>query len=160
MLCITKPLHYGEVLPGWFLMKATKNAYSNLDPDGPPWKADQWALCRYDLPEYVWTVNPIKDPCFGLTDEEITRLDISTKKFNDFEDSLFAFEKEIYANRSDPLIGYRLVDAAIQAGYNQKIHGFRFLDWLFHYLAVWIESHEGIPEDDFNKLETNSVVKS
>ena len=40
--CITKPLHYGEVLPGWFLMKANKDA--NPDSKEPSWKAGQWGL--------------------------------------------------------------------------------------------------------------------
>ena len=99
----------------------------------------------FDSPDFVWTIQPIIDPWFELTDEEI-----DTNELGKFEHYLCKFEENM---KSDPFSGFKLVQSAKSAGYDEDKHGPRFLAWLFHYLAVYLATHKGISEDDFMKQE-------
>ena len=144
--CVTKPLHYGEILPGWFLCKATQSDTVGNPPDYLKWEKDSWALCRFSDPEFVWLITPIRDPWFDLTDEVIDEKKY-TNQCDEFDNKLLEFEKCVH---SDPIIGYMLVESAKKCGYSIEKYGTRFTNWLFHHLAVWIETHEPKPENEFH----------
>lgn len=118
-------------LPGFFLCRATK--------DGHWMKAGEWGLGIVNDPEFSWAATPMKDPSYGMTDEE---MDVPwTPEFeaewDEFYDRLEVFRKEM---SMAPFIGFKLVQAAITLGFNPETSG-RFELWLFHYLATWLETH-------------------
>lgn len=144
-----------SVLPGWYLTKATK--------DGNFVKKDDWCLVQCNNPDYWWQITPIEDPDFGLTDEEMYKLDKHT-----YEDRYGAFDKAV-ENLEEALNGTTanmqsidkdsrhclprfesaglLWEAARKVGYDPEVHGYRFAFWLCHHIATFlktakIEKHE------------------
>lgn len=149
--CLTKAVTYGnlekgkhDVMPGYALMRATKSDY---DVD-PTWKEGQYGLVQMNDPDVIWTCTPVKDPGFGLSDEEIDALPESS--FKTFEDNC---EEMDIAFSLSPLDGYTMVSAAMKAGYDPNKNG-RFIVWLQHHLAVWMEQNQPLtPEEELALLE-------
>lgn len=139
--CLSKPLNYGEALPGMFLMRATE--------DGHFWKKDQWAIIRCNNPDFWWTPTPLADPDDGLSDEDID-------KRNDLEPAREAFfeaacniEAALLASadeRSGIEVIFVLYEAAKGEGYNREEHG-RFAFWLSNYLARYLKDAK--PTSDY-----------
>jgi len=48
--CLVNPLEFGEVFPGFWLMRARR--------DGDSWKKGQWGLVECNDPTYVWYSTP------------------------------------------------------------------------------------------------------
>lgn len=139
--CLVNPLMFGEVLPGWYLMRARRK--SSMMEVG------DWGLVRCNDPDFVWSTSPIPDPTFGLTDDQINSLpDGITKEFNLRCDK---FEEELYV---PAYIGYLLVEAGRKVGYNQEEHG-AFAYWLFHYLGhhIMITEPDLSEQDPFPDLD-------
>jgi hypothetical protein len=103
--CVAEAVQHGEVLPGWVLIRASR--------DGNLMKAGQWGLVSGNDPDYVWSATPrpeppCQDPQWSAWSEEARH----------FEEAL----------RADPPTGYLLYAAARQAGF---IPEGRFAFWLF-----------------------------
>jgi hypothetical protein len=119
---------YGEVLPCWWLVQATK--------DGHEMKAGDYGLVVCNDPDYIWSGTPRKDPSFGMTDEEFDNMsDDVGREWDDFMDYVDELRKHF---NSDPMTGYSLVTAAKEAGWDRETHGF-LLVWLSHRMAEVIE---------------------
>lgn len=137
-LCCAETEHWEDrPLPEFYLCRATK--------DGHWMKAGEWGLGVINDPEFSWVSTPVKDPSFGMTDEEIDRP--WSKEFelewDKFQDGLEEFRREMVMS---PDMGYKLVRAAMKVGFNPEADG-RLDYWLFHYLAVWLETHHSLPPD-------------
>src|SRR5581483_2364777 len=136
--CMAETKTYGEVLPRWWLVQATKN--------GHEMKAGDFGLVVCNDPDYIWPENlaPRKDPSFGMTDEEFDNMtDETGVAWDEFNDYVEQFSK--YLN-SDPLTGWMLVNAAKEAGWSRETHGF-LTGWLFHRMAVVIERNPTADEE-------------
>jgi hypothetical protein len=127
--CLVDPVAWHDVIPGYSLMKATK--------PHPDWQ--KWGLVHINDPSFVWEVDPVKDPNF-----ELDPLDVETYErevVNDFDywDAVDIFEQSI---KCSPMSGYHLVKACMDAGYVPEADGDRVTAWLFHRLAVAVETKQ------------------
>jgi len=120
--CLVNPLYFGEVLPGWYLIRARR--------DGDIMKVGDWGMIQCNDPTFVWETTP------KMTAEQNEKLYILPE---DFENSL-------YLNAYN---GYELVKAAIEVGYNRDEDGY-FPQWLYYKLSEFIRNTEPrIEEDSF-----------
>jgi hypothetical protein len=120
--CLVNPLFYGEVLPGWFLIRARRESSSM--------KVGDWGLLRCNDPDFIWSSHPVLDLS---SDDEEENLSIPEDDFTS-------------AFRCDPNTGYALVKAAEQSGYHPEEGG--LLYWLWEYLAKFIENTNPSTEED------------
>lgn len=127
------PLSYGEILPGYELLRATR-----AGRDVP---AGALFLSTGHGPNVVITTTPLPDP--GCDDEGEDR---------DLPDDEWVYELQVAlgehlrtaealeeALHMDPMAGHRLIEAAKKAGYDPDRHGYRFASWLAHRIAVRLE---------------------
>jgi hypothetical protein len=115
--CLVNPLYFGEVFPGWFLIRARR--------DGDLMKVGDWGLLECNDPSIIWSVTPIIKEPDSLTIAE-------------FDARFTVFCDELYV---PPLIGYRLVKSVVDAGIFQMGNG-NFNISLFEHLAKWINNHD------------------
>lgn len=118
--CLVNPLYFGEVLPGWYLIRARR--------DGNDMKVGEWGMVQCNDPTFTWMTTP------KVTKEE-------------YEDMLYLpedFDEALYMN---PINGHNLITSAIEAGYSRKEHG-HFSFWLFWYLSEFIRNNEPTTEED------------
>ena len=114
-----------DFLPGWSLQRARKDSGATTG-FGKEWKTRQLALVRCNDPDFIFTVEPIKDPYFydddpeGVFDGEM--LDVSLDICEDL--------------RGDPEPCYHLYRAALEAGYNEEVP---FSSWLMQRMAEAVE---------------------
>jgi len=138
--CIVNPLYFGEVLPGWYLIRARREAPNEMD-------VGDWGLLRCNDPDVVFKTTPMKDP--DPSDEDGTK-DPESSTISDpnllkeFYNRVDKFSDEFYCS---PYIGYLLVEAGIRVGYNHENDG-SFIDWLFSYLGEYIDKTEPTVEED------------
>lgn len=132
--CNTDAMNYGELMPGWFLMKAQK--------DGVRWKAGEWALIRASDPVATWTSTPTPNPAFGL-DEAAEDALYEQHKGTPIGDRIV--EVQLPADFASafssfhPNLGYRLVAGAMERGYDRATCG--SVDWwLYDYIGEWLET--------------------
>jgi len=141
--CTAQTKTYGEVLPHWWLVQATK--------DGNEMKAGDFGLVQCNDPDYIWPENlaPRKDPAFGFTDEQFDNMTEETgQEWDDFQEYVEKLGKHF---NSDPMTGYYLVESAKTAGW--KPEEYRFLmGWLSHRMAVAIERNPTADESISNRL--------
>lgn len=119
--CVTEATDHGEVLPGWILIRATR--------DGNIMQADQWGLVSGNDPDYFWSVTPRPEP-----HEQSAEWSAWSREALEFEKALMA----------DPATGYLLHSAAGQAGYVPE-GGSRFGFWLFRRLGDHLAKREPPP---------------
>lgn len=127
-----------EVLPGYALVRATK--------DGWMLKKDDWGLIRVNDPDYWWSVTPVEDPYFGMTDEQIDASEADDEPFNRAASHLDMAlagrtpgelqETSAYPRFEDAI---RLYEAAKKVGYSYEKDG-QFAGWLCHRLAVFLKT--------------------
>lgn len=119
--CLVNPLYFGEVLPGYILIRARrKSEYIEVG---------DWGLVEANDPTYVWKSIPYKK----------TAKDRIFCAPSDFSDCFYG----------SPQQGFKLITAARQAGYSEGLEYFvNFESWFFDYLARWIETHEAELYDD------------
>ena len=151
MQCVTRSVLYGEIFPDWYLVRATQG-----DLMGPNktsvWNKGEFGLVQVNDPDYIFGTIPMKDPFYDWTDEQINSASPEFCALSDcFMDSAIELEESLQSN---PETGWRLINAAIQVGYNPKEDG-RFSFWFLHYLACFIES---IGEDCIN-LQLEAYAK-
>lgn len=116
MQCLTEAKMYGEVIPGWYLVKATKTS-----PWGH-WPAGYWGLVRMNDPDFVWEPDPLEEDPEAPVDEN--GLSEFYRRHNDFEEAL----------HSHPNVGYTLIKDAMKVGYNPEEEGYVTF-WLFERMA-------------------------
>ena len=131
--CVAKTVMYvghnsQEVLPGYFLVKATENGnYMNRG---------DWGLVRCNDPDYIWSINPVRDPADGLTDEQIDTL--TDGVFEGYDRAVKNLEESLNKGCFDKAVW--LGTSMKQAGYRPKKHGYRGACWLCNYLAKFLET--------------------
>lgn len=141
--CVGACITFGEIVPGWFLIQARRDAFSI--------KKDQYGLVECNDPDFVWNVKPLEDPLKNLTDDQIDELDEKDpiwkewKKFVQVEQSIGKILK------SNIETGYSLYKACLEGGYNPDKHGHNVSCWLTDQMAVLlnsgkvIETNDGVP---------------
>lgn len=123
--CTADTIFFGSPLPGWFLVRATR--------DGWFMKKDDWGLVRSNDPDFYWQATPLPDPYKGFTDEEVNASKILDKDF------LKAYEEFWPKLEGSALAGYKLVRACEQMGYEEKVHG-SVEWWLFDFLGRYLQN--------------------
>ena len=128
--CLVNPFYYGEIAPGWFLIRARRN---ENDKDGM--KIGDWGLVECNGPSIVFKTTP-----FVYADER--KLDIAIEKFSD----------ELY---TDVRTGYRLYEALNKVKipisakrFMVKHNCFNFEEKFYMYLADYIEKSNPVLEQD------------
>lgn len=133
--CLVDPYYFGEIAPGWKLIRARKNDHKDHEM-----KAGDWGLLRSNDPDFIWSVYPLHIAQFDTaTDEEFF---IYSKALEEFENSLKNSSLNTFVN---------LVNAC---KYNEKEH---FVEWLFNHLAQYIETAKPIFEED-SLFPSNPVI--
>lgn len=132
--CLAEALHYGEVLPDWYLERATK--------DGVYFKAGWWGLVWMNEPSFVFTVTPEVTPreCENEDDPDYEALNDALSDWLDkFESSVVCLREQMHD--SLPFLDYyRLVQAGINKGYDPENHG-SFQLWLVNHVAQYIAAN-------------------
>ena len=142
--CDTDPINYGELLPGWALMKATKTSTFN------EWKQDEYGLVRCNDPDFIFTCQPMENPYSGLSDEEV---DLKLKEDEAISGSYFEFldkasdlEASLKGNIQQSV---ELWEAATKAGFNGEMC---IDEWLLDKMARLIAANpDGIQEEPTNE---------
>lgn len=129
--CTAATKTYGEVVPHWSLIQATR--------DGNYMKENDFGLVNCNDPSFIWSgdVVPLKDPTFEFTDEQF---DATMSAEDDALFDKFIANAEILeaSFKSDPESGYSLIINCMKAGYDRKKHN-RFMLWLLHRIAIVME---------------------
>lgn len=153
--CLAKTMLWNnQVLPGFYLVMARQ--------DGSYMKKDWYGLVTCNDPEFVFSVEPQKDPLFGFSDDEINNISEELQKADDeWVDKLedFALQMTIHPRHYEtgkdydgspwisPYVGidvmtsYKLYQACLQAGWKPQKHGENLYAWLFHHIACHIENN-------------------
>lgn len=74
--CIARTNSWGEVLPGFALIRATA--------DGSIMERGDWGLVQMNDPSFYWPSTPRPDPFYNFTDEQINALTPEQEKEMDF----------------------------------------------------------------------------
>jgi hypothetical protein len=137
--CLGKCDNYGEIFPGWWLVRATVDSSIRLE-------ADDWGLVQCNDPTFIFEQTPIKNPCYGLLDNELDDPDLDEphKNFLKVAHSIAADMHESLDYSRDfptlPLSAYgKLYVSCVEAGYKRKEHG-SLLYWLCHYIATYLDN--------------------
>lgn len=123
--CSVASVSFGEILPGWYLQRATRD--DELGDD--TWPKDWWALVEVNDPTFVFETTPELDPTHSVaysdfTEEQNKSLELWCRKARKFQNELIGPPKD----------GHRLIEAAKQAGWDRKKDP-NFAEWLFHRMA-------------------------
>ena len=144
--CSAATKTYGEVLPHWWLVQATKQG--NMMREG------DFGLVWADDPDFCWPKDmpPRKDPSFGMTDEEFDNMtDEDGREWDEFQD----YVDNLWPHfRCDPGTGHCLMEAITDAGYDRAKHGYNYLAWLVHRMAVVMERN---PDADEKASEAYAI---
>lgn len=141
--CLTESEMFGkkgdwEVLPGWFLVRATKDYMDD-------WKAGEYGLVIMNDPECVWSGQIYKEPHADKKDEELTKEE---------REEWYLWHKEVF-NLLEALNticldkSIRLVESMKAVGLDilEKPNGILMAEWLMNHFAEWIETHPAVPEE-------------
>lgn len=130
MQCVAKSKNYGAVVPGLFLVRATKTVDNEIFDSGHHhWTKGQWGLVQSNDPDIFWDDEPQIEPHTDLTEEEINALSVMSnltwakwhKKVQRFSNSW---------TRLDPTTTWQIVDKCRKAGWDLRKHGL-IESWLF-----------------------------
>jgi hypothetical protein len=126
--CNADAVSFGEPIPGWFLMRARR--------DGIEWKQGDWGLVQSNDPSVTWTTTPTPSGLFGIEDEAEQEAWFEANRDTPayarvWQDVPTDFQE---AFRVTPDLGYDLVTAAKEKGYDPETSGF-FVDWFFDLLG-------------------------
>lgn len=109
--CLINPICFGEVLPGFWLSKARRQSIHT--------KVGQWVLIETNDPVFTFDFN------FHAA--------VDSVEFEDAADDLW---QQLECHPHD---GWRLVNAAIQKGYDPET---RFTDWFAKHIRQWLVNEE------------------
>ena len=133
--CCAKTESYGEVFPGWVLVRATVN--------GMEMRAGQWGLVQFDDPLFIWTETPtILIDRTQLFKEDTPEYDEAVNEWLAWTDKATAFGRFFHISAD---LGWHLVESAREKGYSIDLGPFN--EWFFNYLGEWIRDHEPIPPE-------------
>jgi len=128
--CICEAIHLGEVLPGWYLVQATKDGAKG------EMKAGMYGLVQCNDPDFRFKTKPYPDPLRdldpALLDKDDPRWDTGMTWCNKAD----KFGREL---QGEPRACWRLVQAAIACGYDPDTSGY-FDGWLFHRMGKMIQA--------------------
>ena len=105
--CLINPIEFGEVLPEFYLAKARRQSIHT--------KVGQWVLIETNDPTFTFDFN------FHVA--------VDSDEFGDEVDALWRQLKGY------PHDGWRLVNAAIQKGYDPKTN---FVEWFATHIREWL----------------------
>lgn len=154
--CLVAPYYFGEVLPGWILIRARKDDYKD---DPTEMAAGDWGLLRCNDPEIIWNVMPMlapQSPKYGLpagtvdAQAELQRLEDGEDKY--FED-VKQFEDAIKKNSIDTI--YNVMAKGVAAGFNSAENN--FAEWLFNRIADHISVTEPTIDKDPELSSSNPI---
>lgn len=131
--CSAATVTYGEFLPDWRLVRATKDYLDKI-------KSGDWGLVVSDDPDFWFPSElvPKKDPSFGMTEDQFDNMtDQQGKAWDEFCDVAHSIEKHLTGSVHS---GYYLMKMAYKIGYDRKKDGLFHL-WLTHKLAELIEKN-------------------
>ena len=131
--CCADAVDYGEVVSGWFLVRARK--------EGQIMQTGQWGLVFCNGPSVVWTTTPIPNPFEGKTDAEIDALPDDEGWIEKAADFQVTGSPDMCLTAC-----WDLVEACRQSGYNPEEHGDAEW-WLFHRMGVMLQSGELKPQE-------------
>jgi hypothetical protein len=138
--CLSQCDDYGEVLPGWFLVRATKDS-------GITMEAGDWGLVDCNSPSFIFEHTPIKNPIVGLTIEESeeSKLDEPYYRFISVSDSI-GIDMFESIDTSTPNLPFsvcnKLYKSCIEAGWNEDKEP--MLYWLCHHIATYLEGNPNV----------------
>lgn len=151
--CLAETESWGEPIPGWFLVRATR--------PGDEMKLGDWGLVWCNDPSYTWSINPRPDidtdfenrlKASGMAETDIDSE--MEKRLNDgaYRDKWTAWmaDADIFAealSKCEPVTSYRLVNGCIGAGYDIENGGY-LVYWLFQHLGMWIQHYKPLPHLD------------
>ena len=140
--CLAETEDYGEVLPGYRLVRATCN--------GQLMKANDWGLVYCYDPDFIFTTTPIDTPLRGMSDEEMLALKEDDERWeadNCFIDVAQAVSKEMLQSLERTLANEiyldvygQLWDAMKKAGYRTSEDGIGIY-WLVAHIAQFIATN-------------------
>lgn len=145
--CCTEAESFSEVIPGWALMRATKDAFPGASD--PEWRTGEWGLIQSNDPDYIFDLEMVTDPTFEMSDQDLDDEKYDKVAARKFDDEAYKLQNALIG---DPLAGYRLIEACIKAGWDGDKHGYRISHWLLHKMALHVmktlpEAHDDSDED-------------
>ena len=133
--CSAKTYSFGEVLPGWSLVRATR--------DGLWMKADDWGLVRMNDPDFVWSTVLVPAP----HEANDAHLDVLMKdptvkaQDDDFMAAYLNFD-EAMRKGCYPTTGWELVHACRESGYDKERSGANVLMWLADHIGRFLDGKD------------------
>ena len=124
-------VYYGEVVPGWGLVRLINKASTSpfiIDNFGLEMEEGDLGLTYGNDPSFIFEVDPIPGE-WETTDEKLAIEGLAT--WAHYEQML---------NYCDPVTGYNLVNACIEAGY--KIEDNDFAGWLCNRMYQTLQNPE------------------
>ena len=135
---------WGEVLPGFYLVRATHK--------GDSMNVGDWGLVESNDPTFIWSIDLHTDPLFGATDAEVdaSEEEVWEESCLWSEVAVSKFEKELVSSIRGQLLDqlYRLGKALSKVS-DIGIH-IVLGEFLFQYLARVIEDSPN-PIEPWNK---------
>lgn len=117
----------GNIVPGFTLMKATTFT------DG--WAAGQYGLVESDDPTFIFSGPILADPLAGIPGDELVKIPSEDPRWSKSLDHM-CYAGSIMQNfNTDPVTGWRLVQACILAGFNPQDDG-DVMYWLVNHMAT------------------------
>ncbi|WP_126223284.1 hypothetical protein [Burkholderia ambifaria] len=114
-----------NVVPGFHLMVATAGSHH--------WRKGWFGLVEQNDPSFVFEGPLLQDPTWGWSDDAINAMSTAIQAaLEHFHNRVEEFESALEA---DPMTGYRLVSACLQAGYRPREDG-SLQYWLMHHMAT------------------------
>lgn len=139
--CLTNPVFFGEPIPGFILARARRQ--------GNDWNIGDWGLIECNDPSIYFSNTPTPNPCWGMTDDEeeawSESVDKTSPEYIRWRTWPGAFSERF--EDCGPNLGYRLIKAAIQKGYDPDNDGF-FGYWFFDYLGEYLKTAVADPDDE------------
>lgn len=139
--CLTSPIYFGEPIPGFILARARRQ--------GNDWNIGEWGLIECNDPSITWKITPTPSPRWGMTDDQedewYENTDRSTPEWE--RGSKFPYDFSAAFENCGPDLGYRLIKAATEKGYDPNKDGF-FAFWFFDYLGQYLIDAEEDPDDE------------
>ena len=140
--CNTEAAFFGEPIPGWYLMRATK--------DGIKWKSGEWGLVFRNDPDLYWTSTPTPSALFNIQDEDEQEAWLQANKGTPEYVRVWMEVPHDFATAfmMEPGLGYDLVTAAMKRGYDPETSG-DFTTWFFDLLGEHLKDMpmQGIPRE-------------
>lgn len=127
--CLAECEDHGSVVPGIFLVRATR--------DGHSMRAGQWGLVVQNDPFVVFDEDPWPDPVHGLSDDEIDAIEDDGPMVRWLEAGR-RFEASMVMPPED---GHVLLLACEGAGYSPQDGSVSF--WLFHRMGEMLRGPGG-----------------